>query len=440
VDTSPSDVAPVTDNSAWTGVRPDRVLDDLSELARLTADERGAQRVAFTETWAKARSLLGARLDELRVVHETDEAGNLWATLPGACEDAVVIGGHLDSVPNGGWLDGALNVFAGVEVLRRLAATPDRPCTVRLVDWADEEGVRFGGRSTFGSGIATGAFDPALMGGLVDRDGITLFDAAARFGIDLTTAAHSARQLRTMRAYVELHIEQGPVLEDLGLALAVVTGTIGLERHTVRFSGQAAHAGATLMDRRRDAFLAGARVALDVRDIAISAGGFGTCGSVTLVPGVATAVPGQCEMTIDLRHENQAVLEQMIERVHASIARVAAEERVTVDIEPAMQVPATPFHPQLIGIAREIVRALCNRAHEMPSATLHDATRVAQNGTPTVMVFVQSLGGVSHTKEEDTRSEDLKLAVVALDAVVERTIEWVAGQTRSVTRGRFGDR
>src|SRR5690606_23384284 len=233
-------------------LNPQRTVDELKDLRARTGNADGAQRVAFTETWDTARAWLREKLEQLPVEIETDEAGNVWATLRGASDKELLIGGHMDSVPNGGWLDGCLNVLAGLEVLRRIAAEGTPPVTVRLVDWADEEGARFG-RSLFGSSAVAGvAFDPEELAELKDRDGISLPDALQRVGIDLHRASASHAQLIKAAAYLELHIEQGPVLEDLQLPLGVVLGTFGVERHRITWRGQAAHAGSTPMHKRRD--------------------------------------------------------------------------------------------------------------------------------------------------------------------------------------------
>ena len=219
---------------------PRRTIDELKELRALTADADGAQRVAFTPTWAKARAWFREKLAALPVEVHQDAAGNLWATLAGASPDTLLIGGHLDSVPNGGWLDGCLNVLAGLEILRRLAAEAAAgnppPLTVRLVDWADEEGARFG-RSLFGSSACAGSLDLTEARALRDREGTTLADALRPHGIDLEQALESGRELEFARAYLELHIEQGPVLEGLGLLdRCVVLGTFGVERHAITFT------------------------------------------------------------------------------------------------------------------------------------------------------------------------------------------------------------
>src|SRR3954449_449117 len=189
---------------------PARALADLRALRRLTGDERGAQRVAWTDTWSRARQWLRERVAELpgEVDVATDEAGNLWVTLagaPGGRDDMVVLGSHLDSVPDGGWLDGALGVLGGLEVLRAIAARGTPPVTVALVDWADEEGARFG-RSLLGSSLATGALDPTTVRDVRDRDGGTLPDALAAHGVDLETAPRARGRLDRAAAYLELHI------------------------------------------------------------------------------------------------------------------------------------------------------------------------------------------------------------------------------------------
>src|SRR5881409_1362477 len=189
---------------------PSRTVAELKELRELTGDENGAQRVAWTETWSTARKWLDKKVSELPVEKTCDAAGNQWFTLPGESERALLIGGHIDSVPNGGWLDGALNVMAAVEVLRRIAADGTPPLTVRLVNWADEEGARFG-RSLFGSSAAAGSMgDQDELRKLTDRDGIALPDALREHGVELDGALDACSQLADAAAYLELHIEQGP--------------------------------------------------------------------------------------------------------------------------------------------------------------------------------------------------------------------------------------
>ena len=285
-------------------------MDELRELQELTGDDAGAQRVAWTETWERAREWLRGKLAAVPVEEEIDEAGNQWFTLRGASERELLIGGHIDSVPNGGWLDGCLNVMGGVEVLRRLAEDGEPAVTVRLVNWADEEGARFG-RSLFGSSAAAGSMaDQDELRERRDADGVALPDALAEHGVDLDRAIEARSQLENAAAYLELHIEQGPVLESMDLPLGVVLGTFGVERHLVTWKGQAAHAGSTPMDKRRDALAGAAKLALELRHIAARAGGGAVCtsGGVVCKPGIVTSVVETAEQLLDQRHLDAATL------------------------------------------------------------------------------------------------------------------------------------
>jgi beta-ureidopropionase / N-carbamoyl-L-amino-acid hydrolase len=407
---------------------PKRTVAELEELRELTGDENGAQRVAWTETWEKARGWLRGLLTETGAEESLDPAGNQWFTLAGASKRAVLIGGHLDSVPSGGWLDGALNVVAGAEVLRRVAAERPRPVTVRLVNWADEEGARFG-RSLFGSSAASGSMaDQDELRRLVDRDGIALPDALAEYGVDLDTALEARSELDSAAAYLELHIEQGPVLESLDLPLGVVLGTFGVERHRITWRGQAAHAGSTPMDQRRDALAGAAKLALEIRDIAARVRGGAVCtsGGVVCSPGIVTSVVETAEQLLDQRHLDAAKLASLLEQAHAASEHFAAEERLDVEWEKIWSIEPILFDETLLGFCEESVVEVAGKAHRLPSGPLHDAAEVARAGVPTVMMFVQSLRGLSHTKLEDTRKEHLELAVAALDRLTSRTIAWAA--------------
>ena len=407
-------------------LQPSRTVAELRELRELTGgDEDGAQRVAWTDTWERAREWLRGKLDGLPLEHEIDEAGNQWWTLRGRSERALLIGGHIDSVPNGGWLDGALNVVAGVEVMRRLADEGDPPLTVRLVDWADEEGARFG-RSLFGSSAAAGSMtDQDELRQRRDTDGIALPDALREHGVDLDRALDARRQLESAAAYLELHIEQGPVLESLDLPLGVVLGTFGVERHQITWRGQAAHAGSTPMDKRRDALAGAAKLALEIREVARRAGGGAVCtsGNVVCRPGIVTSVVETAEQLLDQRHLEAETLASMLADAKEASGRFAAEEDVEVAWERIWNIEPILFDGTLIELADEAVREVAETSHRLPSGPLHDAAEVARAGVPTVMLFVQSLRGLSHTKVEDTKPEHLELSVQALDRLATKTLE-----------------
>ncbi len=405
-------------------VDPTRTLRELKELRAFTSDENGAQRVAFTAIWRKARAWLEAKLRDLPVEVHRDPAGNVWATLRGQSPRAVLIGGHIDSVPNGGWLDGCLNILAGLEVMRRLATTGQSPAvTVRLVDWADEEGARFG-RSLFGSSACAGSLPLDEVRHLVDRDGVSLPDALRANGLVFERLLESRHELAHAAAYVELHIEQGPVLLDHQLPLGAVLGTFGVERHALIFRGQAAHSGSTPMNRRRDAFLPAARLATEIYRIAEAHGGVCTIGSCVTRPGIVTSVIEECRITLDQRHLDAAALAHMLADARAASTRFAEEANVSVEWEPLCRIAPQPFHPELVNLCDEAIRSTCGESLRLPSGPLHDASEMAGAGIPTVMLFVQSLHGISHNKIEDTKEEHLALSVQALDRLVDGVLAW----------------
>jgi N-carbamoyl-L-amino-acid hydrolase len=404
---------------------PSRTVAELRELQELTGDENGAQRVAWTDTWERAREWLRGKVADTGADEEIDPAGNQWFTLRGDSERALLIGGHIDSVPNGGWLDGCLNVMAGVEVLRRIAEEGTPPLTMRLVNWADEEGARFG-RSLFGSSAAAGSMaDQDELRAKVDANGIALPDAVSEHGVDLDRALDARSQLEKAAAYLELHIEQGPVLESMNLPLGVVLGTFGVERHLVTFRGQAAHAGSTPMDARRDALAGAAKLELEIREIAKRTGGGAVCtmGGVVTKPGIVTSVVETAECLLDQRHLDASTLASMLDEARRASERIAAEENIDVEWDRIWNIQPILFDEALIELADEAIREVAPESHRLPSGPLHDAAEVARAGVPTVMVFVQSLRGLSHTRLEDTKPEHLELSVQALDRLAAKSLQ-----------------
>jgi N-carbamoyl-L-amino-acid hydrolase len=406
---------------------PKRTIADLKELRALTSDDNGAQRVAWTETWLKAREWFQSKIKDLPVEHHYDAAGNSWTTLPGASEKSLILGGHLDSVPNGGWLDGSLGVTASLEILRRFAEefAGRPPVTVRVVDWADEEGARFG-RSLLGSSAFAGTSSVAADRARTDKDGIRLEDAVGRCGFPIDGFPEATREQKNAATYLELHIEQGPVLESLQLPLGVVLGTKGVERHSITFFGQEAHSGSTPMNARHDALAAAAKLALEIRSIAGKhPDAVCTIGSVKTFPGIVTAVVGRCETTLDQRDLDPEILAAMYREAEDASHRFAREEKCTAEWSRIWSIEPIAFHPALLGYCEEAVREVAGTAHRLPSGPLHDAAEVARAGIPAVMMFVQSLRGISHNKIEDTREEYLELAVQALDRLATKASRWI---------------
>lgn len=407
---------------------PSRTVAELKELRELTGNEDGAQRVAWTDTWVQAQEWMADKLQGTGAEQTFDAARNQWWTLRGASDRELLIGGHLDSVPNGGWLDGALNVVAGSEVFRRIAEEGEPPVTVRLVSWADEEGARFG-RSLFGSSAAAGSMaDQDELRRLTDREGISLPEAIGAHGVDLDTATDASKELANAAAYLELHIEQGPVLESMDLPLGAVLGTYGVERHRVTWRGQAAHAGSTPMDQRRDALAGAAKLALELRHIAARTGDGAVCtsGGVVCHPGIVTSVVETAEQLLDQRHLDAGKLAALLADAKECCARFADEEAIEVELERIWAIEPILFDEQLIQFADDAIREVAGKSHRLPSGPLHDAAEVSRAGVPTVMLFVQSLRGLSHTKLEDTKEEHLELSVQALDRLASKTMESLA--------------
>jgi N-carbamoyl-L-amino-acid hydrolase len=414
-------------------LNPQRTIAELKELRALTADEHGAQRVAWTDIWLAARDWFRSKWLGLPVEQHYDASGNNWVTLPGRSEKTLILGSHLDSVPNGGWLDGALGMMAGLEVMRRFAEeyNGQPPVTIRVVDWADEEGARFG-RSLLGSSAFAGTHSIAADRGRTDRDGIRLEDALRRCGVDIERFPEAERERKNAAAYLELHIEQGPVLERLHLPLGVVLGTKGVERHAITFHGQEAHSGSTPMNVRRDALAAAAKLALEIRPIAKKhAGAVSTVGSVKTFPGIVTAVVGRCEATLDQRDLDAGVLAQMYAQAREASRRFAEEEGCTVEWSRIWSIEPVPFHPELLKLCQEAIEESAGVSHRLPSGPLHDAAEVSRAGVPAVMMFVQSIGGISHNKIEDTREDQLELAVIALDKLAAKTARWIVESAAS---------
>ena len=405
-------------------LNPKRTVAELKDLRALTGDENGAQRVAWSDTWLEARKWLREKLDELPLETHTDAAGNVWSTLKGESEKVLIIGGHMDSVPNGGWLDGCLNVLAGLEVVRHLndvyGGKP--PVTIRLVDWADEEGARFG-RSLLGSSACCGTMNPDDERGRTDKDGITLPDALKRCGVELDKMFEANKELENAAAYLELHVEQGPVLLDMDLPLGAVLGTFGVERHAMTFYGQAAHSGSTPMDKRKDAFLAAARMSPEIYKITERHGGVCTIGSCTTKPGIVTSVVEECRITLDQRNLSADDLAAMLQDAKDASERFARAGNVTVKWGKLWQIAPILFDDTLIDLCDEAIKETCGTSHRLPSGPLHDAAEVAQAGIPTVMMFTQSLHGISHNKIEDTKEEHIEMAVEAMGKLTDKVIK-----------------
>ena len=417
----------IVDEIYWRGMSAQDVVTDLRELAKLTSTPDGAQRLAWGPVWRDARKWFNGKLAQLNITPEVDAAGNSWATLKGASDQCVLIGGHLDSVPNGGWLDGALGVTAGLEALRMYGGKQP-PVTIKVVDWADEEGARFG-RSLLGSSASSGSLQVSEVEHLADKTGVKLVDALRENGVELSRMHESQQFLKAIdaKAYLELHIEQGPVLESMNKPTGVVLGTFGVERHLLRFVGQAAHSGSTPIPMRRDAFLAAAESALAFRDIAnkyttATARVVCTVGTVKVEPGIVTAVPGACEISLDQRALDADVLAKMLADARAASWTIAAKNNVSVEWKRIWKIEPRPFDRNLIALCDQAVREVTGDAPHLPSGPLHDAAEMVPH-MPVVMMFAYSSNGLSHCKEEDTPEPHLLKTIEAFLRLVEKVVK-----------------
>jgi N-carbamoyl-L-amino-acid hydrolase len=402
---------------------PKRTVAELRDLQELTGDDNGAQRLAWTDTWERAREWLRGKVAETGAEETLDAAGNQWFTLRGVEPDrAVLIGGHIDSVPNGGWLDGSLNVLGGVEVLRRIAADGSPPVTVRLVNWADEEGARFG-RSLFGSSAAAGSMaDQDELRARKDADGITLPDALRGHGVDLDSALDARSELEGAAAYLELHIEQGPVLAADGLDIGVVTSIVGLRGYRVRIRGEANHAGTTPMRLRRDALVAAARIALELREFARARESVtANVGKLAVAPGGANVVPGFADFTIDVRATTEEGVRELESVVEATVTRIAGEEGVDAELEQTFALEPLELDGRLVGTVERAAISEGATFTRMPSGAGHDAMVVGRH-VPAAMIFVPSRGGISHSPEEYTHPSQLELGMRVLAATLRQSL------------------
>ena len=428
---------------------PKRVVADLLELRALTSEPveggapqtvcgrpsdeppLGSARLAWTEPWVRAREWFVSTFDGIPVEINTDPAGNLWVTLPGARPDRVVVGSHLDSVPNGGWLDGALGVLAGAEILRGLHRDGvELPVSFSVVDWADEEGARFG-RSLFGSGAVSGTLDVDAVRNLVDNGGRHLGEVVAEHGVELETALTAGDAVSSIVSSAELHIEQGPLLEAADLAIAALHGILGVERRLIRLKGQACHAGATPIPMRRDPTVAASRMAIEIRELGLQHDAFTTVGVWRVHPSVPTAVNSRTEFSVDMRHLSRDTLDALVAGLEELVGRIAGEENVEAEIDVLWSIDPIAFEPDLIEFAADAVEARSGTRQIMPSGPMHDSAEMALAGIPTVMMFVQSLNGLSHTHIEDTREDHLEQAVAAFDDLVRKMIPWSAARLMS---------
>lgn len=403
------------------------VVADLRELASLTSDEQGAHRVAWTPVWDKAEKWFMEKMKAEGAEISIDSAHNVFAKIQGESDDAVLIGSHLDCVYDGGWLDGALGVVAGMGALKRYGIHGKKPKkTLYVVSWADEEGARFG-RSCIGSSAVSGSLPLEEAAALKDNDGISFTEALKRYQLDIHDFPKAREEFmkKNITSYLELHIEQAPVLESMNKSVACVSGICGCERQYITFTGQRAHSGCPI-SMRHDAFLAAAQASLAFRDIGLKYTtedkfAYCTVGKVSVVPDVVTIFPGVCTISLDQRHADAAVLKKIYEEAHDCCVKAAKDNGVEVSFEPVWSIPPTIFDAHLDALCKEAVKEQTGEVMSMYSGPLHDAAEMAKM-LPSIMMFVKSTKGLSHCKEEDTPDADLECGISAFFRLVDKVL------------------
>jgi hydantoinase/carbamoylase family amidase len=410
-------------------VRGDRLWRDLMAMAEVGATpDGGSQRLALTDEDRAGRELFAGWACAAGLQLRADRAGNLFARRPGRdpARPAVMTGSHLDTQPNGGRFDGVFGVLAGLEAVRALDdAGVETQAPIDVVVWANEEGGRFPQFCT-GSAVYAGAATLDHVRALRAFDGPTYGEELDRVGF----AGDEEPGAAPASAYLELHIEQGPVLESMNRPAGVVLGTFGVERHLLRFTGQAAHSGSTPIPMRRDAFLAAAETALACREIARrhsrpGAGVVCTVGVVDVEPKIVTAVPGACEISLDQRALDPAVLAAMHREAREASQRSAGSNHVLVDWKHLWRIDPRPFDPALVTLCEDAVREQTGDAPRLPSGPLHDAAEMVPH-MAAVMMFAYSSKGLSHCKEEDTPEPHLETTISAYLRLVDKTIAYVS--------------
>jgi len=396
-----------------------RLWQSLMDLARIGATPKGGVcRLTLTDLDREGRDLFARWAREAGMSVSVDAIGNLFARRAGTEPAAapVAMGSHLDSQPSGGKFDGAYGVMAGLEVVRTLnGAEIATRAPIEVISWTNEEGSRFV-PTMMGSGVFAGVHALAYALAQEDVDGVSVARALKDIGYAGRAAPHK------LAAYLEAHIEQGPVLEETNTTIGVVQGALGQRWFDVAVTGQDAHAGPTPMDTRRDALLAASRIVLEVNRIASTFPNYarGTVGFMQVRPNSRNVVPGEVRMTVDFRSATDATLEAMVDELKRRIVAIQKDCRVSVELKEVVYFPPSEFAPELIASIRAAAGALGYSRRDIVSGAAHDAVYLARVA-PAAMVFVPCEGGISHNELESARPEDLEAgANVLLAAVLAR--------------------
>jgi allantoate deiminase len=406
------------------GLRAQRLVDRAGELAAITSRPSGCTRLAFSAELAAATDMFRGWLEAVGLRCEMDAAGNLSAVLPGTDpgSPALLLGSHLDTVLDGGRWDGTLGVLVAADCVERLADAATPPvCDVEILVFADEEGVRFG-TGCFGSRALAGRV-PASELERVDAEGVSLEEALEGYTGARGALESARRDPRGLGAFLEVHIEQGPMLEQLGRPIAVVSAIAGNTRAVLRFEGLSGHAGTVPMGERHDALAAAAAWTVEVeRRVSAEPELVGTVGALSALPGQVNVIAGSATATLDVRGPDDGQRRRMVEQLRRDAEHQAGLRGARVAWTETLDRPAAPMDPQLVD---EVRRALAGSGQEPPllvSGAGHDAAVMASL-CPSLLLFVRCREGVSHHPDEHVTPEDVRGALEATDIVLE---EWLA--------------
>jgi allantoate deiminase len=398
------------------------IMERCDLLAEISEEPGLIVRPYGSESMRRVNEVVGGWMREAGMSVCRDAVGNLIGRYAGTGEGTLVLGSHLDTVRDAGKYDGILGVLLALAVVERLHARGERlPFAVEVVAFADEEGLRFG-TTYLGSSVYAGAFDPARLD-YRDAAGVSMREAVRDFGGDPDALASAGRGAEDLLGYLEVHIEQGPVLEREGLPVGIVSGITGLTRAGVVFTGQAGHAGTVPMEGRRDALCAAAEFVLEVeRTAKEEPGSVATVGEIAALPGAGNVVPGEARISLDARHAEDAVREWLRDRLQRRAREISEARGCGLEWSVRQDSPAVPLDEELAGLLERAGREAGVEPLRLPSGAGHDAAQVAEL-TRAAMMFVRCEGGISHNPAESVKPEDVAVALEVVENFLKLAVE-----------------
>ncbi len=410
------------------------VMERCDLLANISEEPGLLVRPYGSQAMREANNIVAGWMRGAGMAVRQDKIGNLIGRYKGTGERTLVLGSHLDTVRDAGKYDGILGVMVAIACVQQLHNRGERlPFSIEVVAFADEEGLRFG--TTFlGSSVYAGAFDKDRLK-LEDHDGVTLAQAVRTFGGDPDALENDGRGSEDLLGYCEVHIEQGPVLEKKDLPVGVVTAINGQSRVKAGFVGKAGHAGTVPMEGRRDALCAAAEFVLEVEAAAkVDPGAVATVGEISALPGAVNVIPGEAELSLDLRHPDDSARERLRNHLERIAKEIAASRGCEHRWQVRQETPAVPTNPELSALLEQAVEDSGLHVHRLPSGAGHDAAQMAAL-TNVAMLFVRCKEGISHNPAESVKIEDVRAAIEVIDGFLALVAEGERSGRRSEVSG-----